>query len=58
MMMDVDPTPGVVIDATYMEDLDHPFSATLEEIRPPSNMVVETPEPASSEENTNRTTSS
>ena len=34
-----------------MEDLDHPFSATLEEIRPPSNMVVETPEPASSEEN-------
>ena len=50
-MMDADSTPKVVIDTTYMEDLDHPFSATLEEIRPPSNMVVETPEPDGREEN-------
>ena len=34
-----------------MEDLLHPFSATLEDIPPPTNMDVETPKPDKIQEN-------
>ena len=49
MYVDTDSTPSVVLDASSIEELVHPFGATLVEERPQSTtIVIESPKPPSS----------
>ena len=48
MYADTESTPEVVIDASNLEELVHPFAATAVEERPESTkIIIESPEPAS-----------
>ena len=51
-MMDAEATPELVIDASNLEEVVHPFGVTMVEERPPTpTIVVDSPQPASSPTN-------
>ena len=54
--MDAEATPELVIDASNLDELAHPFGVTLVEERPPTpTIVVDSPQPASSPTNEEET---